>query len=179
MTEEERLRCMFISWCTVWAFRSGKRFGSAQRSPVFWGLVYTGKYTSECLYVLVYVSVWQRIALGDWLISRTFSLFIQSGGCIWKWMWKQEETCCRGFSYNAPLASSCPNCKDRIMLELWLTASRFVWGWIFICFFFSTKNKLKIKVNDKKHFYVPDTYKLAFANFRQKRDKKEYFKIKV
>ena len=77
--------------------------------------VYTGKCVSVCLCMRVYVLEWQQIAIGEWAISRTFSLLVQWAGWLWKWMWKQEETCCRAFP-NGPVASSCPNRHNRIML---------------------------------------------------------------
>lgn len=60
--------------------------------------VYMVKCVSVCLCMQVYVLAWQQIAAGERDISWSFSLLVQSAGWLWKWMWKQEETCCRGFS---------------------------------------------------------------------------------
>lgn len=72
---------MFISWCTVWAFRSRKRFGLVERSPCVCGQVYKGKCMSVRFSVQVYVLAWQQIAWGEWAIRKNFQLVSPD----WRW----------------------------------------------------------------------------------------------
>lgn len=84
MTVEEQSHLMFISCCTVWAFRGGSGLAWFRDCLCLRTNVYPGKCVSVCFCMWVYVLAWQQIAVGECAISRTFSLLVQSGGCVWK-----------------------------------------------------------------------------------------------
>lgn len=157
---------MFISCCTVWAFRGG---GSSARFRDCLCLrtdVCSAKRTCVCFCMWLYALAWRQIAAGECAISRTSSLLVQRGGRVWEECESgmQQENLPPGFLFflpNSLLLSSCPNWNNSNILE---------WCLIGPCLF-DIEHLFLRSIQIKE--YAQDTYKSSVLNLKPHKKKKQ------